>query len=113
MSKSPEDHGKRVPKIIDSATDDAGIQRILRKVVDERSRLSADSSPDGQMLPPWLEIPEYERFSLGWRMGGGEDYLCAFFDFYKSLSEEEREAYAQRYPEPEEWANYYKQLAGA
>jgi hypothetical protein len=113
MSKSSGDRGKRVPRVIDSASDHAGMQRILRRALKRMSKSPGFTLPDGQMLPPWLEIPEYERLSLGWRMGGGEDYYRAFVDFYKSLSEAEREAYAQRYPEPEKWANYYEQLVGA
>lgn len=26
------------------------------------------------MPPPWLVCPEIERYSIGWRMGYGEDY---------------------------------------
>ncbi len=27
------------------------------------------------MPPPWLAFPEIERYSSGWRMGYGEDYI--------------------------------------
>jgi len=26
----------------------------------------------------WITFPEYERTSLGWKMGSGEDYIHAF-----------------------------------
>lgn len=31
------------------------------------------------MPPPWLAYPEIERYSIGWRMGYGEDYIGRFF----------------------------------
>lgn len=27
------------------------------------------------MPPPWLAYREIERYSIGWRMGCGEDYI--------------------------------------
>ena len=27
------------------------------------------------MPPPWLAHREIERYSIGWRMGSGEDYI--------------------------------------
>ena len=27
------------------------------------------------MPPPWLAFPDIERYSIGWRMGYGEDYI--------------------------------------
>ena len=45
------------------------------------------------MPPPWLAYPEYERYSLGWRMGSGEDYLDRFVSWFEALGEKEREIY--------------------
>ncbi len=30
------------------------------------------------MAPPWLIYPNISRYSIGWRMGYGEDYICTF-----------------------------------
>lgn len=30
------------------------------------------------MPPPWLAHREIERYSIGWRMGYGEDYIYRF-----------------------------------
>lgn len=37
------------------------------------------------MPPPWLAYREIERYSIGWRMGYGEDYICRFNDWLNSL----------------------------
>ena len=31
------------------------------------------------MPPPWLAHREIERYSIGWRMGYGEDYICLLY----------------------------------
>ena len=41
------------------------------------------------MPPPWLAFPEIERYSIGWRMGYGEDYIYRFGDWLDTLSSEE------------------------
>ena len=33
------------------------------------------------MPPPWLAHREIERYSIGWRMGHGEDYIYRFGDW--------------------------------
>ena len=55
----------------------------------------------------WLEFPDYERGSLGWRMGPGESYIRKWQKFYKNLSIEQREEYRIRYPEPIGWEGFY------
>ena len=42
------------------------------------------------MPPPWLAHREIERYSIGWRMGYGEDYIDRFGDWLDTLSPEER-----------------------
>lgn len=59
------------------------------------------------MPPPWLAYPEYERYSLGWRMGSGEDYLDRFAAWFEALGEKEREIYRARFPEPFTWAGWW------
>ena len=42
------------------------------------------------MPPPWLAHREIERYSIGWRMGYGEDYIYRFGDWMDTLSPDER-----------------------
>ena len=50
------------------------------------------------MPPPWLAYPEIERYSIGWRMGYGEDYIGRFFSWLEDLSSEERMEYQALFP---------------
>ena len=45
------------------------------------------------MPPPWLAFPEIERYSIGWRMGYGEDYIDWFGHWLDTLSPEEQTEY--------------------
>ena len=38
------------------------------------------------MSPPWLVYPEIERYSIGWRMGYGEDYIYKFWNWLDTLT---------------------------
>ena len=53
------------------------------------------------MPPPWLAHREIERYSIGWRMGYGEDYIYRFGDWLDIL------------PEPKEDWEAYLWLAGS
>ena len=44
---------------------------------------------NGDVMPPWAKFPTIARYSIGWRMGGGEDWR-AFFNIF------ERTAWARR-----------------
>lgn len=59
------------------------------------------------MPPPWIAYPEIERYSIGWRMGYGEDYICKWSAWMKSLTEDERKAYQELFPEPVTWKGYW------
>lgn len=59
------------------------------------------------LLPPWLAYPEIERYSIGWRMGYGEDYLCKFSDWFYSLPAEEQKEYRELFPEPVTWSGWW------
>ena len=62
---------------------------------------------DEEMLPPWLQYPEIQLGSMGWRMGPGEEYWYQFVDWYGRLNEGEREGYKARYPKPESWKVFW------
>jgi hypothetical protein len=58
------------------------------------------------MEPPWLKYPDRPAGSIGWRMGGGEDYLAQFEEWFRSLSHTEQEVYARTNPPPRAWRGY-------
>ena len=59
------------------------------------------------MPPPWLAHREIERYSIGWRMGYGEDYIYRFGDWMDTLSPEEQEKYRALFPEPVTWKGWW------
>ena len=59
------------------------------------------------MPPPWLAHREIERYSIGWRMGHGEDYIYRFGDWLDTLSPEERTEYRTLFPEPVTWKGWW------
>lgn len=59
------------------------------------------------MSPPWLAHPEIERYSIGWRMGYGEDYIDRFYNWLDTLSPEEQTEYYVLFPEPVTWKGYW------
>ena len=59
------------------------------------------------MPPPWLAFREIERYSIGWRMGYGEDYIYRFYKWLDTLSLEERLEYRTLFPEPVTWMGWW------
>ena len=59
------------------------------------------------MPPPWLAHREIERYSIGWRMGYGEDYIDRFGHWLDTLSPEERAEYRTLFPEPVTWRGWW------
>ena len=61
------------------------------------------------MQPPWVACPWVTEWpSMGWNMGGGEDYLMAFTPWFRALSREERDAYMRDNPEPDAYSGMYR-----
>ncbi|WP_313181669.1 NADAR family protein [Lacrimispora sp.] len=60
------------------------------------------------MPPPWLAYPKIERYSIGWRMGYGEDYMIRFSTWWDTLSQEERTEYQTLFPEPVTWKGWWE-----
>lgn len=54
-----------------------------------------------EVLPPWIVFPQYTAMSLGWRMGSGEEYMEIYLSYIDTLSDEQYEAYTNKYPTPE------------
>lgn len=62
-----------------------------------------------KIMPPlWLAYPAIERYSIGWRMGSGEDYRYKFWDWMETLSKEEQEKYRGLFPEPATWRGWWE-----
>ena len=65
------------------------------------------------MPPPWLAHREIERYSIGWRMGYGEDYIYRFGDWLDTLSREELAEYRMLFPEPVTWRGWWDDEAAS
>ncbi|OMF22040.1 NADAR family protein [Paenibacillus sp. FSL H8-0259] len=55
------------------------------------------------LLPQWIVYPEIEPFSIGWRMGYGEDYLMHLWEWREQQSPEALKEYDAYFTPPEEW----------
>jgi hypothetical protein len=72
------------------------------------ARLPEHLDANGDLAPPWERFPHYEHYSIGWRMGTGEDWLGLWHVFLERLgpSFEARLAYLRRHPAaPISWAS--------
>src|SRR5690606_25733592 len=72
------------------------------------ARLPEHLDDHGDLAPPWARFPTYERHTLGWRMGAGEDWLGLWHVFLERLEPafEVRLAYLRRHPAaPVSWAS--------
>src|SRR4051812_10758487 len=81
---------------------DARPARTLRSLMDWkqscRARLGDHLGKDGDLAPPWEQFPTYERHTIGWRMGAGEDWMGLWRVFVEDLDPafEVRLAYLKR-----------------
>ena len=74
-----------------------------------RGRLAEHLDGAGDLAPPWERFPHYERYTIGWRMGAGEDWLGLWRAFLEGLPPafEVRLAYLKRHPPaPVNWADH-------
>ena len=55
------------------------------------------------MAPQWLACPGIPQYSIGWRMGHGEDYRYKLGDWLETLSGKEQEEYDRLFPRPVFW----------
>ena len=57
-----------------------------------------------ELPPPWLRYPDMRAGAIGWRMGSGEDYLKAWWNWAEQLPQPERQDYLMRQrPIPADW----------
>jgi hypothetical protein len=90
--------------------DGSGRNMLGKILMEVRAELTKDGPFDelaNPLLPPWIKHPEIERYSIGWRMGYGEDYVCKWSPWYCGLSEAGKRKYQDMYPEPEDWRGYW------
>jgi ribA/ribD-fused uncharacterized protein len=90
--------------------DGGGLNMLGRILMEVRAELTRNGPFDelaDPMPPPWIKHPEIERYSIGWRMGYGESYLCAWGPWYGGLSETGKAKYQTMYPEPESWRGWW------
>lgn len=60
-----------------------------------------------QPPPPWVKYPEIPRYSIGWRMGDGEEFLLDWWSWSETLDTNERVEYFRQYkPLPVEWLDW-------
>ncbi len=59
------------------------------------------------MIPPWIKYPNIPIGSIGWNMGIGEAYIDEFLKWFYSKAKNERVEIIRKYPEPEDWDNFY------
>ena len=57
--------------------------------------------------PPWIEFPDYSQFSMGFRMGAGEDYYLQLHEWYCVSAVSEIEKFQSDYPPPEHYSEFY------
>jgi len=77
--------------------------------------LDAQLDERGDLEPPWVKFPCLERYTLGWRMGAGETWLCFVWAFLRRLGEQadDRRAWLRRHPPaPITWADWVADLLG-
>ncbi|KNY25476.1 NADAR family protein [Pseudobacteroides cellulosolvens] len=60
------------------------------------------------MAPPWLMCPSISRYSIGWRMGYGENYIYRFGEWFGALTKEEQKKFEQMFPAPKGWLGWYE-----
>lgn len=60
------------------------------------------------MPPLWLMYPHISHYSIGWRMGYGEGYKDAFWEWFKTLSNEDQTAYKTLFPSPVFWREWWE-----
>lgn len=80
----------------------------LEEIANRKTVFETEDFPD----PPWKAFPRFERGSMGWRMGTGEDYMLGFRKWYSELDEEKKSYYSFMHPEPNDWMGFYSGLNG-
>lgn len=81
--------------------------KILMEIRADLTKHGAYDDFSNSMDPLWLAYPDIPRYSIGWRMGGGEDYSWNFSLWWRGLNQETKDVYQKMYPEPKGWKGWY------
>lgn len=96
------DKKKNLP---DYSSDPDEIMEMMKQAYEE---IKASKAKRGQETrPPWEVITDTPWPSIAWRMGGGEDVMHEFFEYFSSLNTETRALYIKQNPEPVDWEGFY------
>lgn len=75
---------------------------------------------DRELLPLWIAFPRFNSVTIGWRQGTGEPYKYRWHDWWRTLSETQKQQYKLKFPEPTDedrgewyggWENFYEEIA--
>ena len=73
--------------------------------------MTSPDENDPPFDPPWKAFPHITSpYSIGWRMGPGEDYMHAFQAWYECATYEERSSYKQLWPEPYNFKGWFGKM---
>ena len=88
----------------------AAFEEIARQPQKQGPLLCFEFDDARNVLPPWKAFPDYARSSMGWRMGGSEDYWIKFAKWYHTLNHSSRSVYRKAYQAPIGWEDYYEMI---
>lgn len=73
----------------------------------EREHLPEYLDESGELAPPWARFPEYERGTIGWRMGPGETWWGLWRVFLERFEDSDQlVSYLHRHPKaPHSWGD--------
>lgn len=75
----------------------------------------SEETDNHPLEPPWIAFPGYTRYTIGWRMGSGEDYIWNWWQMIREMPKdfETRMAYLKQFePAPRPWANTVAEVLG-
>ncbi len=79
---------------------------VLMEVRDFLNDFGFFNPKNSPMLPPWIKFPDISPADMFWRMGGGEDYITIFSQYYNDLSERDKAILNLTHPQPWDWHFY-------
>ena len=86
------------------------LMEISNRVSSKRDLAIDQLFGDGGAKPPWVIHPGYERASMGWRMGNGEDFMVSFRTWFSRLSQDQQHRFERDFPEPKGWNGFYNSV---
>lgn len=60
-----------------------------------------------EIMPPWIVYPDFPPGDPFWNQSGEAWFYYVWEPYWKSLSQEEQEAYLKRFSVPQEWQDFY------